>query len=183
MNDFIQKIKLFYSQNYTEVYDEGELIDAKSLYPSQTWDFEVSGLEEYSEEEAYLEECGYSLKTQFNLEDVHIFLNELQSGERKPTYPQTFAKSYRFYKENVDEKDFGSVYNFVVTIGRQRIFTTRVTTDGGHGWLEIFDAGGNNLGAARTSCNKIAWRSLDWIRDNFPAFPPEIDWKLRKRNQ
>lgn len=55
MNDFIQKIKLFYSQNYTEVYDEGELIDAKSLYPSQTWDFEVNGLEECSKEEAYLE--------------------------------------------------------------------------------------------------------------------------------
>ena len=72
---------------------------------------------------------------------------------------------------------------FVVTIERQRIFTTRVTTDGDHGWLEIYDAGGNNLGAARTICNKIAWRSLDWIRENFPAFPPEIDWKLRKRNQ
>ncbi len=31
MNNFIQKIKLFYSQNYTEVYEEGELIDAKWL--------------------------------------------------------------------------------------------------------------------------------------------------------
>ncbi len=182
MNDFIQKIKLFYSQKYTEVYDEGELIDAKSLYPSQTWDFEVSGLEKFSEEEAFFEECGYSLKTKFNLEDVHLFLNVLQSGT-KPSYPENFAKSYRFYKQNVDEADFGSVYNFVVTIERQRIFTTRVTTDGDRGWLEIYDAGGNNLGAARTSCNKIAWRSLDWIRENFPAFPPEIDWKLRKRNQ
>lgn len=55
MNNFIQKIKLFYSQNYKEVYDEGELIDVKSLYPSQAWDFEISGLEECSEEEAYLE--------------------------------------------------------------------------------------------------------------------------------
>ena len=72
MNNFIQKIKLFYSQNYKEVYDEGELIDAKSLYPSQTWDFEISGLEECSEEEAYLEECEYSLKHYFNLEDVAL---------------------------------------------------------------------------------------------------------------
>lgn len=181
MNNFIQKIKLFYSQNYTEVYDEGELIDAKSLYPSQTWDFEVSGLEECSEEEAYLEECGYSLKTEFNLENVHIFLNELQL-EIKPQYPEKFVKSYRFYSQNVGEADFGCVWNFIVTIDRQRIFTTHVTTDGSDGWLEIYDAGGNNLAAARTNCNKIAWRSLDWIRENFPAFPPEIDWKLRKRN-
>ena len=55
MHHFIQKIKLFYSQNYTEVYEEGELINVKSLYSSRTWDFEVSGLEEYSEEEAYLD--------------------------------------------------------------------------------------------------------------------------------
>lgn len=82
MNNFIQKIKLFYSQNYIEVYDEGELIDAKSLYPSQTWDFKVSGLEECSEEEAFLE-------------DVHIFLLELQLEKRKLTYPQNFAKSYQ----------------------------------------------------------------------------------------
>ncbi len=95
MNNFIQKMKLFYSQNYIEVYDEGELIDAKSLYHSQTWDFEVSGLENSSEEEAYLEECGYSLKTKFNLEDVHIFLNELQLEKRKLIYPQNFAKSYQ----------------------------------------------------------------------------------------
>ena len=181
MNNFIQKIKLFYSQNYIEVYEEGELIDAKSLYPSQTWDFEVSGLEKYSEEEAYLEECGYSLKTKFNLEDVHIFVNEMNL-DLKPTYPENFVKSYRFYSQNVGEADFGSVWNFIVTIDRQRIFTTRVTTDGSDGWLEIYDAGGNNLGAARTDCNKIAWRSLDWIRENFPAFPPEIDWKSRKRN-
>ena len=182
MNNFIQKIKLFYSQNYTEVYDEGELLDVKSLYPSQTWDFEVSGLEKYSEEEAFFEEYRYSLKTKFNLEDVHIFVNEM-GLYLKPTYPENFVKSYRFYSQNVGEADFGSVYNFVVTIERQRIFTTRVTTDGSDGWLEIYDAGGNNLGAARTSCNKIAWRSLDWIRDNFPVFPPEIDWKLRRDNR
>lgn len=180
MNNFIQKIKLFYSQNYTEVYDEGELIDAKSLYPSQTWDFEVSGLEKCSEEEAFLEECGYSLKTKFNLEDVHVFLHELDL-ESKPRYPESFVKTCNFYNQVNFRCAWAFGITFVVTIEGSKTFAIRVTSDDG-GWLEIYDAGGNNLGAARTSCNKIAWRSLDWIRENFPAFPPEIDWKLRKRN-
>ncbi|BAY84883.1 hypothetical protein NIES267_43810 [Calothrix parasitica NIES-267] len=166
MNDFIQKIKLFYSQNYKEVYNEGELIDAKSLYPSQSWDFEVSGLENYSEEEAYLEECGYSLKTQFNLEDVPKLVNELLL-KTKPRYPENFVKSYRFYQQVFKKTDSGSVCTFVVTINRLRIFTSYAISDGGDGWLEIFDIGGNNLGAARTNGTRIAWHSLDFIRDNF----------------
>ncbi|MGB3758204.1 MAG: hypothetical protein WBA07_17795 [Rivularia sp. (in: cyanobacteria)] len=134
MNNFIQKIKLFYSQNYIEVYDEGELIDAKSLYPSQTWDFEVSGLEECSEEEAFLEECGYSLKTQFNLEDVRKFVSEL-SLKTKPQYPENFVKSYRFYQQLFKKTDSGSVCTFVVTIDRLRIFTSYAISDGGGDFL------------------------------------------------
>ncbi|MBF2015159.1 MAG: hypothetical protein IGS23_08145 [Rivularia sp. T60_A2020_040] len=96
---------------------------------------------------------------------------------------KSFVNSYRFYQKNVAKEDFGCVYNLIVTIEKLRIFTTRVTTDGDDGWLEIYDVGGNNLGAARTSCDKIAWRSLDYIRENFSAFPPEIDRKLRKPKQ
>ncbi|MBV6623097.1 MAG: hypothetical protein KI793_09175 [Rivularia sp. (in: Bacteria)] len=153
----------------------------KSLYPSQTWDFEVSGLEECSEEEAYLEECGYILKHYFNLEDIHIFINYFPL-ERYPGHFEKFVDSDDFYMENVEEEDFGCVRTFAVTIEGIKTFAIRVTTDGGHGWLEVFDNEDNNLGAARTAGDKIAWRSLDCIRDNFPAFPPEIDWKLRKSN-
>lgn len=35
MRTFVEIVKLFYSQEYTTVYDEGNKLDIKSLYPFQ----------------------------------------------------------------------------------------------------------------------------------------------------
>jgi hypothetical protein len=181
MSNFSENVKLFYSQGYTEVYDNGALLDVKSLYPSQTWDFCIHGLEDFQAEEVYFEDLGYSFKHYFNLEDVGKYIWDLDI-QSKSEYPQSIWYSYDFYHENLDEADIGCVYTFGVTIENKKTFAVRSTTDGSHGWLEVFDNDGNIVGAARTlysfKVSKIAWCSPAWIRNNFPAYPSEIDYKV-----
>ncbi|MBD1834790.1 hypothetical protein H6F61_19325 [Cyanobacteria bacterium FACHB-472] len=191
MSNFIQTVKLFYSQKYTEVYDMGNRLDVKQIYASRRWDFHVRGLEKFDKEEGFLEEGGYNLNHYFNLESIHIYIRELGLGYGMSKYskamfsqlPKSFRESWGFYSENVGEADWGSVWAFGVTIEGQDTFAIRVTTDGSDGWLEVFDSQGGNLGAARTDGIRIAWQSVDWIRTHFPAYPPEIDPKSRIENK
>lgn len=81
-----------------------------------------------------------------------------------PSIPTTVQAAHRFYFESVEEADWGNVYLYAVEIAGNRTYAVRVTTDGDDGWLEIFDAQGNLLGAARTYLELLAWEEQNTIR-------------------
>lgn len=65
-----------------------------------------------------------------------------------------------------------------ITIEGQDTLVISTTTDGGDGWLEIFDAQGNNLTSASTNYDAIAWRPMFQIRQYFLAgnkYLPELN--------
>ncbi|MFN8442394.1 MAG: hypothetical protein U0175_16585 [Caldilineaceae bacterium] len=81
-----------------------------------------------------------------------------------PALPVAVQAAHRFYFELVEAADWGNVYLYAVEIAGNHTYAVRVTTDGDDGWLEVFDAQGHLLGAARTYLELIAWDEQDTIR-------------------
>jgi hypothetical protein len=204
MSNFAEMVKQFYSQGYSDVYDEGQSVNIDELRPSQGWSFHVHGLELEAaaelDEEEFDSADDYDIwvrhvRFSFYLEGINVWLPDMQKFDRMPAclfsdqeddpdatvnqVPESVWESYNFYYQNVQKADWGGVWALRVTIEQQDTFAIRVTTDGSDGWLEVFDTLGNNLASARIRGGRsIAWRSSELIRQQVnskPRFPPELN--------
>ena len=207
-DNLIKNVKLFFSRKFTEVYDEGNLINQEALSIAEQWDFRVYHLlDVYDAEESEEVDC----IPYFNLKDItfkrddlgldfgfdHAFPNWRQVDfetlmARRTNYlkyiPESFWKSYLFYHKNIEDADWGSIGSFRVLIEDTQVIVISVMDDGGRGYLELFENEGQILGAARyyswrnfkQKGSRIAWCEKDWIHSNLKAYPPEIDPKRNK---
>lgn len=74
-----------------------------------------------------------------------------------PGIPSTVLEAYRFYLQEVEDRDCGVVTVAQVPVDDQDTFAVFVTTDGDDGWLEVFDGSGSILGAARVYLELLLW--------------------------
>ncbi|RCJ37095.1 hypothetical protein A6769_13405 [Nostoc punctiforme NIES-2108] len=191
MSNFAETVKHFYSQGYPRVYDQGQLLNIESLRIFQPTSFHVHGLALPKVENLNQEEFGSvddydqwvrQVRFSFHLEGIQIWLYDMQDSSALIA-PDSFWEAYNFYKNTIEAADIGSVFGLKITIQGEDTLAVRVITDGSHGWLEVFDRLGNNLGAARTlgwrvpPGSGIAWRATNQIREYVrkkPRFPPEL---------
>lgn len=201
MSNFVETVKGFYSQKYLKVYDDGKPVDIEVIKAYENLSFYIHGLyiekaEELLQKE-FVHEYEYQLRFAFNLEHLvsgygGLHLSDLQKfdeiqkcmavdGENDfeatvNQLPNSVWESYKLYNK-AEEGDWGKAYGLRITIEGQDTLIIRTTTDGGDGWLEVFNAQGNNLASARTNYNAIAWRPMFQIRQYFLSenkYPPEL---------
>jgi hypothetical protein len=107
---------------------------------------------------AYWAEADRGVLDQYRLESP-------SGDEQRRHLPRSVQKAYAFYKEQVQDEDWGNVYLLQVPVeGVGPTYAVRVTTDGDDGWLEVFDAQGRNAGVGRTYLEWIAWGPAAAIR-------------------
>ncbi|MDY7007015.1 MAG: hypothetical protein SWX82_24585 [Cyanobacteriota bacterium] len=201
MSNFVETFKGFSSQKYLKVYDDGKPVDIEVIKAYENLSFYIHGLNIEKAEELlqkeFLDEYKYQLRFAFNLKNLvsvygGLYLSDLQKFDEMPKciavdeendfeatvnqLPNSVWKSYKFYNK-AEEGDWGKAYGLRITIEGQDTLIIRTITDGSDGWLEVFDAQGNNLASARTNYNVIAWRPMFKIRQYFLAgnkYPPEL---------
>ena len=108
------------------------------------------------------------------------------SDETRSTLPRPVLEAYNYYFDKVESADWGSVSVSQEKIQSQDLFAVNVNTDGGDGWVELFDRSGENLGAARTLEQWTAWGDTAAIRaytDDSAAFPAELIAKRDEKSQ
>lgn len=87
---------------------------------------------------------------------------DLSDEKVRSTVPQPVLEAYDYYLNQIS--DWGSVSVAQEKIQNQDIYAVTVSTDGDDGWAELFDAEGQELGAARTLCEKVAWDDINTVR-------------------
>ena len=112
------------------------------------------------------------------LEDLETDAEIWGDREVKPEQLTESARTtYQFYLEKVEMQDWGSVRAYRLEIEREAIDIIYVVTDGDDGWLEVYDAAGNLLGAARRYIELLAWGNVADLREQVETldFPPDLD--------
>jgi hypothetical protein len=86
-------------------------------------------------------------------------------------------EAFEFYKKHFEDKDIGSVRDYVVPAASKTTYAIRVRTDGDDGYLEVYDEEGKFLAAGRTYIEVVAWGSCEWLRAQAAQpgeLPPEL---------
>jgi hypothetical protein len=110
----------------------------------------------------------YEVKIASNQDRFEAFagdqpLGKLRNPAERAKVPAAVLEASDFYYANVLEQDWGNVRVFHIPVEGTLTFAVRVVSDGGDGWLEVFDERGELLGAARTDCGLVLWRRREEI--------------------
>ncbi len=108
---------------------------------------------------------------------------DMTDEKARSTIPQPVSEAYDYYFEKVEAADWGSVSVSQEKLQSQEVFAVTVNTDGNDGWVELFDRSGQELGAARTLDQWVAWGETAAIRaytDDSTALPAEL---IAKRDE
>lgn len=89
---------------------------------------------------------------------------DLSDENVRSTIPKPVLDAYDYYFDQVAAADWGSVSVSQEKIQNQEVYAVTVNTDGDDGWAELFDAAGQELGAARTLCERVAWGETNAVR-------------------
>ncbi|MBE9010783.1 hypothetical protein IQ250_11245 [Pseudanabaenaceae cyanobacterium LEGE 13415] len=109
---------------------------------------------------------------------------DLTDEKTRSTIPQPVLEAYNYYYDQVASADWGSVSVSQEKIQNQDVYAVTVSTDGDDGWAELFDATGQELGAARTLCDQVAWGDPTEVRSytQNSALPLELQAKQDDQN-
>ncbi|MGG6265889.1 hypothetical protein ACQ4M3_18770 [Leptolyngbya sp. AN03gr2] len=102
----------------------------------------------------------------------------------RSTIPQPVLDAYNYYFDQVAAADWGSVSIAQEKIQNQEVYSVTVNTDGDDGWAELFDVQGQELGAARTLCEQVAWGDTNAVRSytQNSALPSELQTQSGEQN-
>src|SRR5262249_4162083 len=127
------------------VGEGGERFMSRNLAPAARDYFEQALREHYlARYRAYLRDEEHD---QGFLED-HMLRWE-KWRENQLGLPEEVYAAHLFYVQHFTDADIGSDRVFKVTVGGKDVYAVRTTTDGDDSYLELYDAGGALLGAAR----------------------------------
>lgn len=79
--------------------------------------------------------------------------------------PDNVQEAFRFYKENVEDGDFGSVRVYKYSSAIVPIYVVGTSTDGDVGYLEIYNQTGEPITYGRYDANKINWCDRETTRE------------------
>lgn len=79
-------------------------------------------------------------------------------------FPDNVQEGYRFYKETVEDGDFGSVRIYKYSSGIVPIYVVSVSTDGDDGYIEIYSQIGEPITYGRYDANVINWCDRETCR-------------------
>lgn len=107
---------------------------------------------------------------------------DLSDEKVRSTVPHPVLEAYDYYLNQIS--DWGSVSVAQEKIQNQDIYAVTVNTDGDDGWAELFDTAGQELGAARTLCEKVAWGDMNTVRSytKNSELPSELQAKPDEQN-
>jgi hypothetical protein len=97
--------------------------------------------------------------------------------ENEPGLPDEVHTAHLFYIQHFTDEDIGSDRVFQFPVNGKEVYAVRTTTDGDDTWVELYDAKGKFLAAARTDLDVVAWGDRDWLRaqvSNTGEYPPEL---------
>ena len=119
--------------------------------------------------------------TEINQESVEQFFNQLREkplgehafihtfpekhedviaefwGEDVNQFPDNVQEAFRFYFENVEDADFGSVRVYKYSSGIVPIYVVAVSTDGDDGYIEIYNQTGEPITYGNYDAGVINW--------------------------
>lgn len=78
--------------------------------------------------------------------------------------PNEVKQAYSFYKENVENADWGSVRVYQTHIDTVPIYAVYTSTDRDDGYLEIYSRSGKEIACGRHDANAINWSDQDTLR-------------------
>jgi hypothetical protein len=97
--------------------------------------------------------------------------------ENEPGLPDEVYAAHLFYVQHFTDEDIGGDEVFQFPVTGKDVYAVRTTTDGDDTWVELYDAQGKFLAAARTELDVVAWGSRDWLREQVERpgeLPPEL---------
>ena len=94
-----------------------------------------------------------------NSDDERTFVADLEIGTRLDfnELPNNVRQAYNFYKQNVEDADFGSVAVYNIPIDNVPVYAVTVVTDGDDGYLEIYSQADEEI-----ACGKNDWEVIYW---------------------
>ncbi|MDY7022274.1 MAG: hypothetical protein SWJ54_13100 [Cyanobacteriota bacterium] len=99
------------------------------------------------------------------LEEEDLDFTETLGKTISPNFlPKNATEAYIFYKQNVEEADWGKVRLYQADIENINIYIIYVSTDGDDGWLEIYNAQDQGLGFGRYDFETLLWSEKEKIR-------------------
>ena len=79
-------------------------------------------------------------------------------------FPDNVQEAFRFYFENVEDADFGSVRVYKYSSGIVPIYVVAVSTDGDDGYIEIYNQAGEPITYGRYYADVINWCDRQTVR-------------------
>ena len=113
------------------------------------------------------------MENQLTQESVKQFFDDArENSDEEPTFvadleiatrldfnelPNNVRQAYNFYKQNVEDEDFGSVAVYNSPINNVPVYAVTVVTDGDDGYLEIYSQTDEEI-----ACGKNDWEVIYW---------------------
>ncbi len=85
-------------------------------------------------------------------------------GEDVNQFSDNIQEAFRFYFENVEDADFGSVRVYKYSSGIVPIYVVGVSTDGDDGYIEIYNLAGEPITYGRYDADVINWCDRQTVR-------------------
>ena len=95
--------------------------------------------------------------------NFHRYFEDFGDDIKADDLPDRIKQAYGFYKENVEEEDWGSVRVYKTSV-KVPVYAVYTSTDGDDGYLEIFTQSGEELAVGKHDADKIDWSDRSTIR-------------------
>lgn len=147
--------------------DEGKLLDADgNLVSNWVYDEQgnVTGKNRQSDASSttVAELTPESVKKIFddarkNSDGEQDFVSDLGTDVDVNELPNNVKQAYDFYKENVEDADFGCARVYSIPVDNVPVYAVAVITDGDDGYLEIYSKSGEEIACGKNDCDTINW--------------------------
>jgi hypothetical protein len=109
------------------------------------------------------------------------FSPELGDIVSRRSAPEGAREAYAYYRQHVMDRDWGSVSAYRINAAGTDTYAVLTRSDGGDCWLEVFDADGLLMGAARYGSGVTLWLPRSTICER--VFSGELEPELLAARQ
>lgn len=95
--------------------------------------------------------------------NFHRYLDDFGDEIEANELPDSVKQAYSFYKENVEEEDWGSVRIYKTSV-KFPVYAVYTSTDGDDGYLEIYSQPGEELAVGKHDADVIDWSDRSTLR-------------------
>ncbi|MEM7712292.1 MAG: lipase family protein [Cyanobacteria bacterium P01_A01_bin.68] len=92
-----------------------------------------------------------------NSDGERTFAMDLGTDTDLNNLPNNVKQAYDFYKENVEDADFGCAGVYEIIINNSPVYAVAIITDGDDGYLEIYSKSGEEITCGKNDSETINW--------------------------